>query len=64
MEGQDVWELSFQNPCSQTNVVTIPAQSQNPPTFATDSYTGTESVFTYTPYVAVPALCELEVSCK
>ena len=64
MEDQGDWTLSFQNPCSQTDVVTIPAQSQSAPTFATDSYTGTESVFTYTPYAAVPALCELEVSCK
>ena len=57
----DTFDLTFLNPCLDTEFVTLTATTQtNPPT---DTYTSTDIEFTYIPFTVMPSFCEITVEC-
>ena len=58
----DTYELSFLNPCIDTNFVTLTPTAQTES--LSDSYTSSDVVFTYNPFTVEPLFCEMTVKCN
>ena len=62
IEKPDTYELTFQNPCIDSNFVTLTPTAQT--VSLTDNYSGTDKVFTYNPFTVEPRFCEMTVQCN
>jgi len=61
---QGTFEVSFESPCQDKDLVTITATTQSATVPASDSYTSTDMTFTYNAFQVVPSYCDLTVTCR
>ena len=54
--------LTFKNPCIDPVLVTLAENPQTSP--SSDKYTGSNVVFTYSPFTVVPSFCPMTTACK
>ena len=64
MTKQGTFELNFENPCEDKELVTITATTQTGVIPVSDSYTSTDMIFTYNAYTVSPSYCNLTIKCK
>ena len=58
----DTFDLTFMNPCIDTQFVTLTPTTQT--TSLQDTYSSSDVVFTYNPFTVEPSFCEMTVSCN
>ena len=62
LTASDEFDVSILSPCEDSTYTTITAVDQTQP--ASDTYSGTNVVFTYTDYTVEPSFCTLYVTCE
>lgn len=56
--------MNFESPCQDASLVSITAVEQDAPVPASDFYSSTDMIFTYSDFLVSPSYCNLTVKCK
>lgn len=62
MTDTDSFDITFNDPCLDSNFVTFTEPTQTDP--ADDNFSGNDVTFTYDPITVEPSFCTLTVTCE